>query len=187
MQWAQFACSINGNLQRDSQNQGVHGFTTVHEFAWCYSLKSLQEWMALGWNAPLNTVQVRGFTALWISLLLDLHKSSELSCVYSTLCKIICVTVVTKFKLQVGSEETPSQSLLRQLHCRPISGCSDRWLKVARIPSCVVYFAWNTRNCTLNRALRQVWIQPFSLSRQFQDLSSGLNVSISGVQLVLNT
>ena len=27
-------------------------------------------------------------------------------------------------------------------------------LKVARIPSCVVYFAWDTRNCTLNRALR---------------------------------
>ena len=30
-------------------------------------------------------------------------------------------------------------------------------LKVARIPSCVVYFAWNMGNYTLNRALWQVW------------------------------
>ena len=57
-----------------------------------------------------------------------------------------------------------------------------RTLKVTRIPSCVVYFAWNTRNYTLNRALWQVWTQAFSLSRQLQDLSLGPNVAISDVQ-----
>ena len=33
-------------------------------------------------------------------------------------------------------------------------GPPGAYLKVARIPSCVGYFAWNTRNCTMNRALR---------------------------------
>ena len=81
---------------------------------------------------------------------------------------------------QITHQRHPTQ------HCDTEGGSCGKWfymvVKVARIPSCVVYFAWNTRNCTLNRALRQVWTQPFSLSRQLQDLSLGPNVAISDVQ-----
>ena len=64
-------------------------------------------------------------------------------------------------------------------------------MKAARIPSCVVYFVWETiqygKLYNKQSFATSVNTKPFSLSKQLQDLSLGPNVAIRGVQSRLNT